>query len=172
MSQTDTKLRPGFGARVRTNDTVLVGTAFGAIERPAFVTVNGGEPLPDNLADGEYERLKKLGAFDPVPTRAQRGLVEATPQNVLNNTAPPGEAVTTQTDLPTGDTAVAAERLAQAQEDVRKAFDDVEKSAAEDAPLPGEPGTPGAPVSHAPAEGDAVADEKSKSKQRSADNKS
>ena len=31
--------------------------------------VRKGEPLPDDLKDGEEERLAKLGAFDPFPER-------------------------------------------------------------------------------------------------------
>lgn len=152
MTKTATKrLRPGFGARVRTTDTQVMATAFGGVERPVLVTLNGGDELPENVAPGEYERLDALGAFTPVASRAARGIVEATPQHVLNATAPEGRAVATPSGIvvPTDEQASAQERLAQAQADVRKAFDETQ---ADDA-VPVDVET----VPSAAVEGDAVA---------------
>lgn len=61
MSPSDTKERKVTGAN---SVTVMVEEKLGSRVVKHAVTVRRGETLPDGLADGEYERIEKAGAFN------------------------------------------------------------------------------------------------------------
>lgn len=127
-----TKLRPGFSATVRTTEMVVVATVAGNVERPAEVFVGSGGELPDNLLDGEYERLDRLGAFDPLPPRPLTGIFDPVTGAQALAAKPGDEEQTTPSDIriPTPEVLEAQERLAAAQEDVRRAFEETQNEGA------------------------------------------
>lgn len=116
------RLRADASAYVRTTGTQLVRTAFGAFEAPEEIYVPPGGTIPDNIDDESLALLERERLFDPVfPHRG--GLVDPVPAHEALATAPEGRAVSTPGGLPQPGSpqAEAAERLAQATEDVRRA---------------------------------------------------
>lgn len=122
-----TNLRPGFSASVTTKDTTTVHTVLGPVSQPSEVYVKPGGELPGNLADGEYDRLDKLGAFDPLPPTPVAA-VDA--QAAL--AALVGDEAKTSADVrfPSDEEVAARAALDKAQSDVRDAIEQSQAEAA------------------------------------------
>lgn len=59
-------------AKTETSDRRMVGFTHAFVkvdDGKSEVLVHHGDPLPDNIADGEVERLDKIGAFDDYKLR-------------------------------------------------------------------------------------------------------
>lgn len=89
------RLQPHFSAGVKTTEVTTIATPLGPVVTPVVVDVPMGGELPDNLADGELERIERLGGFTPVPSIEDRVRAQGARVADLLATAPEGEEVTT-----------------------------------------------------------------------------
>jgi hypothetical protein len=65
-------LQPHYAASVKTTDLTTIATPLGPVVQNVEVFVPQGGELPDNIAEGEEQRIAALGAFDPLPPLEER----------------------------------------------------------------------------------------------------